>query len=136
MEEVENGSMYMTPEEFLNQDLTKSNAFSLLHINCRSLPKHYDDITSVLSTLEHSFGLVAFSETWLDTKVRKEFYIEGYNVESKSRNDRRGGGVAFAIRHDIRYIVRNDISVFNPLCESLFIEVFKPGKNVIVGVFL
>lgn len=99
------------------------------------MPKHYDDITSVLSTLEHLFGVVAFSAMWLNTKVRKEFYIEGYSLESKSCNDRRGGGVTFAIRHDIKYIVRNDILVFNPLCESLFIEVVKPGKNVIGGVF-
>ena len=27
-----------------------------------------------------------------------------------------------------------DISVFNNVCETLFIEIFKPGKNVLIGV--
>ena len=91
------------------QNMCKTHGFSLLHINCRSLPKHYDDITSLLSSLEHSFGLLAFTETWLDNGKKSEFNIDGYNIESKSRNNRKGGGVAFAIRNDVRYIIRNDI---------------------------
>ena len=128
-------SKYFTPADFnafYNSNYNKS--FSVFHINCRSLPKHHSDIISLLDSLECSFNVIALTETWLDSNNVKFYPFHGYNIVSKERTSKRGGGIALAIKEDVKYIQRPDISIFNDVCETLFIEIFKPGKNVIIGV--
>ena len=127
-------SMYFTPDEFLNHQKSINNPFSLLHINCRSFLRHCEDI--LLLSCEYLFNVVAFSETWSDGDKRSEITINGYNIESKTRTGKRGGRVALALKQNIKYVVRDDLSVFNNYCESLFIEIIKPGKMYLLVFFI
>ena len=122
--------MYVTPDEFLkfSSNTTFSNSLSALHINCRSLPKHYEDVHSLLLSLNYSIDVLALSETWLDGNVSSDICFTGYNMENNARKDRKGGGVSIAIKNHLKYKMRNDISAFNDSCENIFIEILKPGK--------
>ena len=43
----------------------QNQAFSAFHINIRSLPKHFNDPSEYLLSLNMLFSVVAVSETWL-----------------------------------------------------------------------
>ena len=43
----------------------QNQAFSAFHINIRSLPKHFNDLSEYLLSLNVLFSVVAVSETWL-----------------------------------------------------------------------
>ena len=45
------------------------------------------------------------------------------------------GELVFYIRNDLSYIIRNDFSITNPDCQSLWIEIqSKTSRNIICGV--
>ena len=129
-------SRYCTPEDFNTYEITSDypNSFLSLHLNCRSLSKNYEQIESLLLSLKHPVSVLALTETWLSNDSCKGVGFDGYVFESKVRIDKRGGGVALAIKSDIRYFLREDLNVFDENFESLFIEVVKRGKNLIIGV--
>ena len=84
-----------------------------------------------------NFDIIGLDETWLKNKPIDYFMLNGYNLEFKNRDKKRGGGVCLFIRDNIKYHVRDDLSQLkNPdFVESLFIEIEKPhSKNIVVGV--
>ena len=55
----------LTSTEFNKMPPLPSETFSSLHINIYSLPKHFDDLSEFLLTLNRSLSVIAVSETWL-----------------------------------------------------------------------
>ena len=111
--------------------------FSFLHMNIRSLPRHFDQMQIYLQSLHADFSIVGLSETWLKiSNMPFNIYtIPGYNLETNSRAERVGGGVALYISVNLQYVVRHDLSHFTDSFESIFIEINNPGnKNIIAGV--
>ena len=79
--ELLSNCLYLTSTEFYKMPSPPSDTFSSLHINIRSLQKHFDDLSEFLLTLNRSFSVIAFSETWLHT-VRSNsdlFHFSGYH---------------------------------------------------------
>ena len=52
-------------QELNNVLLPNLNAFSLLHIDCRSLNKNYSEIEMFLNQIKSQFNILALTETWL-----------------------------------------------------------------------
>ena len=63
--ELLSNCLYLTSTEFNKMPSLPPDTFSSLHINIRSLPKHFDDLSEFLLTLNRSFSVIAVSETWL-----------------------------------------------------------------------
>ena len=74
-------------------DKNKKNKFlTVIHVNTRSLLRHFDDVSSLVSSERPH--ILALSETWLDSSVVDgEVHIPGYTLFRFDRN-RSGGGVA------------------------------------------
>ena len=90
-------SRYYTEEEF--NDLFKFNDnFSILHLNIRSIPTHFNEFVSYLDTLNIDFKVIGLSETWL-TKNHTLYNLANYSVEFDYRPKRRGGGTSLYITH-------------------------------------
>ena len=76
-----------------------------------------------LGTLQHSFSVIALSETWAKDDNEVFLQMSGYNIASNKRND-KGGGVALHVRNDVIYTCRNDRCNSDKDCyESVFIEI-------------
>ena len=109
-----------------------------MHLNIRSLPKHFDDLISLLHSLNHNFSVIGLSETWLrSNSCMNQFNLSGYILLSQNRVDKIGGGVALYISSDIHYIPRPDLDRIGKGCfESMFVEIISPNhtKNIFVGV--
>ena len=70
---------YHTEDSFNKIKMTKDpNVFSMLHINCRSLCNANDRISNYLLQINHSFSLLACSETWLTHNISPPQRL-GYN---------------------------------------------------------
>lgn len=74
------------------RSVTKKGLFTVIHVNSRSLLRHFDDVACLVSTKRPH--ILALSETWLDASVSNaEIHIPGYSLFRSDRN-RSGGGVA------------------------------------------
>lgn len=90
---VEMLPVYYTPEQL---GLTSNYNFPVLHLNIRSLNKHHDELTSLISDTGCCFKITGCSETWINDKTYI-LNLEGYVLYYKSRPERAGGGVCLYV---------------------------------------
>ena len=127
---------YFTEEGF--QTLTSSNVeFSLIHLNIRSLRKHFQDLTCYLESLNHQFDVVALSETWIkETDNMELFTLHNFHppVTLNRPNADGGGGLALYINCDYNFKIREELTYNSDDTQFLFIEVEKDSKISLIGV--
>lgn len=97
---INSGCDYYSEEQF-NTKFSPVNMFSLIHFNCRSLYKHFDNIKEYLSTLKHTFSVIALTETWLDERRGTDFVMDGYQLYHSNRTNTIGGGAALFIHSNL-----------------------------------
>ena len=69
-----------------------------MHLNIRSLSKHYDDLVAFLASIGKSFDIIGCSETWMSEQTLLDIYkIDGYSLYCINRQDRIGGGVCLYV---------------------------------------
>ena len=63
------------------KDLSK-NAFSVLHLNIRSINKNFEASTEFYSKLNHIFSVICFSETWVNEEnINKNSTIKSFSTK-------------------------------------------------------
>ncbi len=117
----------------------QTKIFSTFHLNVRSLSRNYDSLCQFLSSLNHEFSVIAFTETWLTHESTSLYSISNYHALHHCRKTRTGGGVSIYLHTKFNYIPRDDLTL-NSACnyvESLFLEIpsceYFAGKNIIIG---
>ena len=86
--------------------------------------------------LSFNFDVIALSETWLNLYDNLDVLnLVGYDLCSKTRQNKRGGGVAMYIRNDIRFEVLDNIScsidnVLECICVKLYLSL---KRSIIVS---
>ena len=80
---------------------------------------------------EYKFDVTVLSETWLkDYKYQQNYVqINGYNAIFKNRTNKRGGGVDFYIKDQVKYTIRKDLTSKHKFLEVLLIEIHGRNKN-------
>ena len=99
------------------------NAFSVFHLNIRSVPKHIQDLNNYLSNINVKFTILGLSETWVSNSSSGIYNMEGYDQIENYRTNRTGGGVSLYIRKNVKYLRRSDLDIFDDHLESLFVEI-------------
>ena len=88
-------------------------------------------------SLEHELTAIGVSETWLHDSICDLYNLPGYNFIETHRSH-RSGGVGIYLNKNIEFSIRYDLSEFDNLLESVFIEiqidVVQCIKHVIIGV--
>ena len=127
---------YVLPQDYNNivaNDIPNyDKSLSILHFNCRSLKRNFDNFVCTLSSFSHPFSIIALSETWLNDK--ETISMDGYVFVGQGRPDKRGGGVGFFIKDTIKFKRRTDMDVFNETVEMLFIEIYSKHKKIILAI--
>ena len=130
-------SNYYTEDSFnkmIKKSVNTADTLSMLHLNIKSIPAKLTDFLAYLENLNHTFPILAFSETWLTEDNRDCYHIPGYNHVSAVRTGRIGGGVSLYILDGIEYYALNHLSKFETYLECIFVEVLHGQKKYIIGV--
>ena len=110
----------------------------MFHLNIRSIPEYFIEISSYIESLDIVFKIIALSETWLKP-YHADYIIPNYNAEKHIRFYKRGGGVSLYIHSSLQYKLRNDkkIGIDSETINAVFVEVNKnttgTKRNLIVG---
>lgn len=131
---------YYNEEQFnslIDSQSKDCTLFSVFHLNIRSLPKNYDQLVNLLSTLNHTFSVIGLSESWLTENSKESglYELPSYNSVHSIRQYRTGGGVSIFVQENIQFIHRDDLVLkCNDDVESIFIEIMTDkGKNIVIG---
>lgn len=90
-----------------------TNNLSILHINSRSLPKNFDNITAFLNSLIPPPNILAITETWLSDLNKNYFQLSGYHTYHLVRHTRSRGGVSVFISNNIQSMQINELTIVN-----------------------
>ena len=128
---------YFDLESFNKQFAKRNDNPSLIHLNIRSLPKHFDNFQDLLNSLKCRFKIIGLSETRLTSSscIPHNLELEGYSLTS-NRTEASAGGTSIYVCNTLSYKLRNDLSAmyFPKQLESTFIEISRNGKrNIVVG---
>ena len=113
----------------------EADSFSIFSHNINSLPKHYDELITLLETeLKSRFDVIALCECKLTNDISNLYNITGYSMFTNN-SSRNSGGLTLYIDsiHD-KCFVRNDLNLNCIDTESLFIEILCKEKNIVIGV--
>ena len=123
-------SKYYTLKELSTLTISH-NDLSLLHMNIRSLPLHYDELVATLSRSNISFDIIGLSEPWHSSgsSIDINVHIPGYShftCKSQSQN----GGVALYVKRSLSPIPRPDLGKDCTDFEAVWVKVDnKTEKN-------
>ena len=109
-----------------------NNILSVVHFNCRSIKKNFDNFCSVIASISCPFSCIAMSETWLSDS--ESIQVPGYNFFGKGRANKRGGGVGCLVKDGIKCRQRTDLDIFNPHIETVFIEIYSKVDNIVLAI--
>ena len=136
-EDLSTTCMYYEPGEF-SSIKNKNKCLSAFHLNIASMNAHFDDLCTLLSQLNHNFGILAITETRINSSAPSlNFQLPNYSIEH-TPTESSAGGVLLYISNRYSYKIRTDLSNIcykSKNLESVFIEINQPNKsNLIVGL--
>jgi hypothetical protein len=109
------------------------NTFSLFHINLRSLDAHFDELQSLLYTMDIPFHIIGISETreLINKGFKMNNNLRGYDLYTQPTK-LSAGGVAMYISNSLIHNERSDLSCISNDFETLWIEIKNSkGKNIL-----
>lgn len=121
----------------LNTDYKNYDKFTVLQMNCRSLPKNFHSINIFINSLSFKPSVICVSETWLesDTNITNIYKLHNYVFLSRCRKSKRGGGVGMYVRNDLEFTDITALYSFeDTVFECLLVEInLKNKSNIIVA---
>ena len=109
---------------------------SVAHLNTQSMCSSFPQFEAMLD--RHQFDLITMSETWLkeNKNLLNHLEIVGYKKDFRNRDEKRGGGVGFYLKSDIKYKRRDDIEALDNTIEHQWIEFTGKMKlsNTLIGI--
>ena len=117
--------------------------FNILHTNICSLNANLENLELLLNNLEHSFDIIAVSETWTPKNnhtTHSKRNITGYQKYHGIEGSSLKSGCGFYIKGNIRFKPRNDLSISyvddKNEFQSCWIEILLDNDpNILIGVF-
>ena len=118
---------YITSENtsLLVEGINRRCSLIVMHLNIRSLALNCDKLNVLVTSMKNQPHVISLNETWIKDGQLGEFnafldYVLVTNCKSKYR----GGGVAFYIKKNLSFTVKNSYSkIIEKIFESLFIDI-------------
>jgi hypothetical protein len=112
----------------------RNTCMSIAHLNAISL-NIVDKFSEISAIAElHKFGLLAFSETWLNSTISNEsILMTGFSAPlRKDRISSRGGGVSLYVADHLPFVRLLDLE--SPFTELLWAEIAVNRVKILCGV--
>ena len=136
-ENSEHGSWteYWDPSK-INELENSKNSLNFLHLNISSLPYHFSELQTLLSSTKVNFNIIGISESRIkqNKNPTDNINLQNYNIKHWTI-EAANGGVLLYIKDNIIYRLRKDLKMYkSKYLESIFLEVInRSGKNIIIG---
>lgn len=101
----------------------QNGAFSMLHINIRSLPRNFDSFLQLLNKLNPKPSIIFVTELWLSSESTSMYEIKDYTFETSCPSEFRGKGAGIYILKGIPYSRRRDLESCCIQHQSVFLEI-------------
>ena len=127
---------YLFPDQFHSfLDNSMTDSFQILHWNIWSIKENFENFKLFLSSLDFTFSIICFSETWFDDLDNSAYDLSNYISKHQERSDCRGGGVSIYIHTSIKLKGRPDLSVISKDIKVLTLEILSgKTRNILVKV--
>ena len=111
-----------------------NGSFSVIHLNSRSLNKHFETISEHLSQFGR-FSAIGISESWLKTGNEANVQMCGYNLFTANRRNKKSGGVALYIDSNLKCKVVEAMTInIDNILECLTVEIVpENAKNIVIS---
>ena len=124
---------------FCDSHHQKSQLFSILHVNIRSMNRNFENFKRFLADTNELFKILCISETWCDKNSceSSHFQLPGYSHVNQVRDiqhkNGKGGGLSVFIHKSLLSKVRSDLNVNTKHMESLSVEIVNnKSKNIVI----
>ena len=133
---------YYSEKHFATK-LQNINGLSLIHFNARSLNSNCEKIENYLKLTNHSFDVIAISETWHDNSSAgaknnpklANFLIDYLEFNVNRKNNQRGGGVSIFVNKGYSCKLISDMSAgVENLFECVTVELtLNRGEKTVIS---
>ena len=100
-----------------------SNYFALFHTNVRSLAKHFDEVQSLLSTLQTKFDVIHAGISETKENIDKGFItnvdLSGYHMYTQPSKS-AAGEVAIYVNDTLNHISKNNLNIIDDDFEAVW----------------
>ena len=108
-------------------------SLSLFHLNTCSLNKNFDDLEYFIKTTNHTFDVIAISDSRIKSNMDITTNINNlsnYSIEYTTTEIHAGGTLLY-ISNDLAYKPRKDLNIYKTHeLESTFIEIINPKNQI------
>ena len=125
---------YCTTDDLVlyNTSPLPNNFFSVMQLNCRSLPKNFNHLSTFIQGTNISPAVIAVSETWLQDNNNIFYNLPDYSFISQPRKVKRGGGVGLYVLNKYSYFLRSDVmNIMSDVCEYIVIAINIPDGIIL-----
>ena len=129
-------------DTLISSNVLNEGSLNIMHHNARSILSEgrMDDYEHLFGSINNSFHVLSFTETWLKQNNYDSVKFNGYNsshmirpINTDDKNKSQGGGISVFVQEHINYKVREELNVLLPYIETLFIEFTVNDKKYMVG---
>ena len=96
---------------------------SVIHLNIRSIRANCDTFLSFLSSLNHKFDVICFTESNLKDGEQAGEYFKNYKTFYSGRSNRQGGGVMVCVSENFDCEIIRQLTTILPFIEIVIIKV-------------
>ena len=118
----------------LNELDIRAQDLNIIQYNVRGILSKQDDLHDLLTNmLDGKIHVVILCETWLTSSNKSRLNIPGYTYIGTERANKKGGGVGFLLKDDLKFRKRTDLQLSNSLLENDWVELKCNTDNVLIG---
>lgn len=85
----------------------KTNKFNILHLNIRSLRKHFNQLLVLINQSKSQIDVIVLSEVNIKEDEVSCYNVNGYSTYSKTRESTRGGGLLIYVKSQVNFTMED-----------------------------
>ncbi len=125
-------SKYYDIASYNNLLKDSSNNLNIMHMNARSIPKNFDQITAFLNCLNTFPHVLAITETWLTDNNKLFHQLDGYHSYHLTRDQRAQGGVSIYLANALQTEQIHELTIINEHIEIVTVIITSQSINYVV----
>ncbi|KAG7306843.1 hypothetical protein JYU34_008306 [Plutella xylostella] len=90
----------------------------IVHMNVSSFRKHFNEVLVILQPCLSSLDIMIFTEVNLKQEELCMYNINGFNMNSRTRQNKRGGGIIIYSKQHLPFTINNT----NSSCELVLVH--------------